>query len=270
MMRLLLLIALGSPAAAQEWYIPKRPVLLKGGSVETGMRSQFSANNDGLLDSLRLEGIPTVRWSPLRRWELYAELPLGYHEREDVANFVIEKHRATGVGDLFTQVSFEAASGEDWKLLTNLEGGFPTGKNQFKHRVPTGSGHYSAALGVTAMKVVDPVILFTHWGYQHSFPRSFAGTGRVTPGRDFRFRFGGAISLNPRITTSMHVTGNAVSATKVNGRFSAGSSGTLSRLGWGLDWQTSSRLGLGLDVALGMTKNTQDATIALSTTYRLF
>lgn len=264
-----LLALLALPAGSQEWYIPKRPVLLKGGSLEAGFRTQLNANNDGLLDSLTLQGIPSIRYAPLRRLEFYAELPLAYAEREDVVGFVLVKNDTTGIGDAFAQASLEGFSGEDWKVLFSADGSFPTGKHQYRHRVPTGSGHFAAALGSTAMKVLDPVVLFTYLGFQHTFPREFA-PGRVSPGKDIRFRFGGALALNPRVQTTLHVTGNIVSPTRVNGAPQAGSSGTLMRFGWGLDWTMSSRLRLGLDAAIGMTKNTPDATVSIGTTCRLF
>lgn len=264
-----LALILAARAPAQEWYIPKRTRLLKGGALEAGTRLQLSANNDGLLDALRLDLIPSLRYSPLSRLELYTELPLSYAEREDVVAFSLVKNQTTGIGDAFGQASFEAFSGEDWKVLFNMDGSFPTGKNQFKHRVPLGGAHFALALGQTAMKVIDPVVLFAHLGYQHSFPRRFA-PGRVSPGRAVRYRFGTALSLNPRVQTTLHVTGDSVSTTRIEGKPVAGSSGTLMRLGWGLDWTLSGSLRLGMDAIFGMTKNTQDATLALGLNWRIF
>lgn len=269
MRTLLLLAALASPSAAQEWYIPKRTALLKGGTLEAGMRMQLSANNDGLLDTFRLDGIPNLRYSPLSRLELYAEVPLAYARREDVVNFDIVENDVTGVGDTFGQISYEGFSGEDWKILYNLDGAFPTGKTRFRHRVPLGGAHFSAAAGQTMMKVIDPVVLFNHLGYQHAFARRFTGR-KIAPGETVRFRFGAALALNPRIQTSLHVTGDIVGSTKVDRAPVAGSAQTLMRLGWGLDWTLNGRLRAGFDAIFGVTKNTPDATLALGLTGRLF
>lgn len=260
---------LAAGACAQEWYIPKRTRLLKGGALEAGARAQLSANNDGLLDTLRLDLIPSLRYSPLGRLELYGELPFSYAEREDVVAFALVKNQTTGIGDAFGQVSYEAFAGEDWKVLVNMDGSFPTGKTQFKHRVPLGGAHFALAAGQTAMKVIDPVVLFAHLGYQHTFPRRFAA-GRIAPGRAIRYRFGTALSLNPRVQTTFHVTGDSVSTTRIEGKPVAGSSGTLMRLGWGLDWTLSGSLRLGMDAIFGMTKNTNDATLALGLNWRIF
>ncbi|MBI4348303.1 MAG: hypothetical protein HY553_15790 [Elusimicrobia bacterium] len=250
-----------SRVAGQEWYIPKRQTLLTRGSGEIGTRLQLSANNDGLLDTLRLEAVPHLRFAPLRRLEVYTELPFSYAEREDVVNFNLVKNDTTGIGDAFAQLSLEGFSGEDWKVLYNLDGSFPTGKSPYRHRVSLGSGHFAAALGQTAMKVIDPLVLFMHLGYQHVFPRRTI-VGRVSPGRSIRFRFGTALALNPRVQTTLHVTGDAINTTRINGSPTPGSSGTLLRFGWGLDWTMLSRLRWSFDAAFGMTKNTPDATLS--------
>ena len=263
----LLVVLAATPALGQEWYIPKRQTLLSRGSGELGMRLQQSANNDGLLDTLRLEAIPHVRYAPLRRLELYTELPFSYVEREDVVAFNLIKNDTTGIGDAFAQVGLEGFSGEDWKILYNLDGTFPSGKSPYKHRVAIGNGHFAAALGQTMMKVIDPVVLFMHLGYQHVFARR-TPAGWVSPGRSIRYRFGAALALNPRVQTTLHVTGEGVKTTRVDGRPVAGTSGTLLRFGWGLDWRIGDRWRWHFDSALGMTKNTPDATLSTGWSWR--
>lgn len=263
---LLALAVLAPAAAAQEWYVPKRTTLLERGRGELGLRLQMAANNDGLLDSLRLEGITHARYTPLRRLELYVEAPVTYAEREDVVGFAIVKNQTTGVGDTFLQTTFEGFSGEDWKILYNLDSSIPTGKSPYRHRVATGGGHYSAGLGQTVMKVIDPLVLFFHLGYQHTFARR-GGTAWVAPGRAIRFRFGTALALNPRVQTTLHVTGDQVASTKVGSKITAGSSGSLIRFGWGLDWKVGRRWRVGTDAVFGMTKSTPDAVLGFGTAW---
>lgn len=274
MRRLLLasaLLATAGAARAQEWYIPKRTTLLKRGSGEVGGRLQLAADNDGFFDTVRLDFVPHVRYSPLRRLELYAEAPLAYSEREttDAVNpFLVVRNENGGIGDVFVQVSFEGFSGPDWKILYNIDGGIPTGKHSFEAVVPLGGGHYTAAVGQTMMKVIDPVVLFAHLGYQHTFPRRF-GANRVEPGRAVRFRLGSSLALNPRVRTSLHVTGDMVSTTRLNGVLiksdgtrTEGGVGSVIRFGWGLDWSLKGNLRLALDAIFGVTTNATDATLA--------
>lgn len=260
-------LAAAAPAAAQEWYLPKRTSVLDAGRAELGARAQVIGNNDGLLDSTRSEFVPHLRYAPWRRLELYVEAPLAYVEREDVVQFNIVQDQVIGMGDVFVQGTFDAVSGEDWKLLLNLDGSVPTGKSPYRHRVPSGSGHGSAGLGQTALKIIDPLALFVHLGYQHTFGRR-DGAGRwVAPGRTVRFRFGTAVSLNPRVQTTLHVTGDKVATSKIGGAPVAGSSGLLVRFGWGLDWKLARRWRVGTDAVFGMTKSTPDATLALGTAF---
>lgn len=262
------LLAAAGPARAQEWYIPKRTSLLKRGSGELGSRLQMATDNDGSLDNVRLDYIPSVRYSPLRRLELYVEAPLAYYEREDLdtQTLTIVRNNNGGIGDVFVQVSFEAASGPDWRILYNLDAGFPTGKHPFEAVIPLGGGHYTAAVGQTAMKVIDPVVLFAHLGYQHAFSRRF-GASKVEPGRTVRFRLGSSVALNPRVRTSLHVTGDMVGTTELNGvpfkggTRSEGGVGSVVRFGWGLDWSVTGNLRLAVDAIFGMTANATDATL---------
>lgn len=263
---LLALVLLAPAGRAQEWYVPKRTTLLERGRGEVGLRIQLAANNDGLLDTLRLEGIPHVRYTPLRRVELYVEAPVTYAEREDVVGFNIVKNQTTGVGDTFVQTTFEGFSGDDWKILYNLDGSLPTGKSPYRHRVATGGGHYAAGFGQTVMKVIDPLVLFFHLGFNHTFARR-GGRSYVAPGRSVRFRFGTGIALNPRIQTTLHVTGDQVASTRVGGAGVAGSSGTLIRFGWGLDWKVGRRWRVGTDAIFGMTKSTPDAVLGFGTAW---
>lgn len=249
-------------AIAQEWYIPQRTELLQRGSGEVGMRVQMSANNDGLLDTRRAEAVLHLRYSPLRRLEFYTEAPYAHVLREDVVAFQIVSRDTYGVGDAFAQISFDAFSREDAKILFHADGVWPFGKNPYDNPVGLGSGHPSAAIGQTAMKAFDPMVLFTYVGYQHSFPRRF-GIGLVEPGGSVRFRLGGSLAVNPRLQSTLAVTTDVVSSSKIQGSNVAGSATTLVRLGWGLHWAVVSRVRIQFDAIFGMTKSASDATLIL-------
>jgi len=251
---------------AQEWYIPKRTEVLEKGSGEFGTKFQLTAHNDGLCDTRRLELVPNVRYSPIRRFEIYTELPVGEVSREYIRAFQIVQDRLSGVGDLFTQVSYEAFSGTDWKSLAHLDVVVPNGKNPYDNQASLSGGHFSAALGVSAMKVVDPVVLFGFLGIQQPFARSFDSTGKVAPGTAFRFRFGSGISLNPKLRTSLSVSGDFTSKLNIDGEPVAGSAGTSIRFGWGLDWNVLSKYRITMDTSFGMTPNTTNAVLVWGVT----
>lgn len=244
----------------QDWYIPKPVELISAGAVEAGTRLSFSVNGDGVLESSRLENGYWARYSPLDRLELYFQVPLVYARQEYFDRLLnIVESDAFGPGDIFTQASYEGFSGEDWKLIYNLDVSVPTGKNPYENRVGLGSGHYSLGLGQMAVKIVDPVALFGYVGYQHSLARKYP-VGKVQPGGDLRFKLGSTIVLNPRIRTSLYVTGDIVGKVQIGGRRLAGSSSNLVYFGWGTDWSIGG-FKVNVDAVFGMTKVTPDAAI---------
>lgn len=259
----LLLLGLSiSAAAAQEWYIPKRTQILERGTGELGVRLQVSANNDGLLDTFRSDSVLFLRYTPVSRLEIYVDCPYSFIERENIENFSYVSERGSGIGDAFMQLSFEGFSGEDWKILYNLDTVFPTGRNPYKYAIAFGGGHTSVAMGQTAMKVIDPVVLFMHVGYRHTIARRFLGN-KYSPGGGIRFRFGSGISLNPRVQTTLAVNAERVLTSKVNNQGVTASASTNVGFGWGIDWKLKNGFGLNSNATFGMTKNTPDATIAM-------
>lgn len=249
-------------ARAEEWYIPKRRYLAEKGHGEYGMRLQYSTENDGLLDTSTFSLIPSIRYSMFERLEVYTEIPYSFAEREDIEAFEFVKYTDDDFGDLFIQLSYELASGQDSKTILNLDTTIPTGKDPYDNNIGTGGGVYKFGTGLTMMKVIDPVVLFTHFGYVHSFSEEF-DIGKVELGGDFRFQFGSTLLINPKVRATIHVSGDIQGDAKLNGDIVDGTSGDLVRLGIGLDWDLSEKLKLENNISFGLTDNTPDATISL-------
>jgi hypothetical protein len=260
-----LLVALVSAvnAVAQEWHIPERIVLIGVGHGEFGARLQFITDHDGLLGSNVLSLVPSIRYSPLERLQIHAELPLSYAQRETIVAFRVVDHQDRGIGDLFMQLLYEVASGEDWRWVLNVGKTFPTGKNPYEHNVGLGGGHHRLAAGLTVMQIVDPVVLFAHLGYQHSWARRF-DIGQIEPEQDYRFRLGFTLAMNPRMRTTIHLSGNLLSDAKLNDVVIVGRAArTVIRAGAGLDWDLDARHRIAVDTSFGITENTSDAFIAI-------
>lgn len=260
---LLLVLVSAVNAVAYEWYIPKRVELVGVGHGEYGVRLQLVTDHDGLLGSDVLSLVPSIRYSPLERLEIYAEIPLSYVRRETTVAFQVVDHDDFCHGDLFVQLLYEVASGADWRWIVNLGKTFPTGKNPYEHEVGLGGGHYRLAGGSTVMKVIDPVVLFAHLGYQHSWDKKF-DIGEIEPEQDWRFRLGCTLAVNPQIRTTIHLFGNRLSDAKLNDVVIMGrSERTVVRAGIGLDWDLDERHRIEIDTNFGITDNTSDASIAI-------
>ena len=86
------------------------------------------------------------------------------------------------------------------------------GKFSVPFRQPTGNGLWQANLGITAVKTIDPAIVFANLGYIHSFSRSFsdintdpqvATPGSVKLGDSYYFGAGVAFAFNERASLSL-------------------------------------------------------------------
>lgn len=263
MMAILLLAAAGG-AHAEEWYIP-RPTHLAGEHAgEVGTRFQFFFDRDGIEFDRGFDAILHARYSPRKRVELYIEGPYSYRERER-ASFAQQKLHTVdeeGWGDIFTQISYDLTSGDDWKVMVSTDAVFPTGKNQFDHDRQLGDGHYKIAPGITYIKIVDPAALFAYAGHQWTVPRHLIGTGKIEPGEAFRFRVGISVMLHPRLRTSFYTAGDIVGHTRIRSIQSAGSDRDVVRFGTGLDLTVSENLSVNWNAAFGVTDLATDAVLS--------
>jgi len=248
---------------SQEWYIPKPVNMINKGSIELGTRISYTANGDGILESSQMENDYYGRFSPFNKLEIYLSVPLIYSKQEKFdQNLNIIEKSATGIGDMFSQFSYEGFSGPDWKIVYNVDLSFPTGKNPYDNDVGLGSGHFSLGFGQTVIKVIDPVALFGYIGYKHSFKKKFSA-GDVSPGSDIRFKAGSSIVLNPRITTNFNVMLDLVGKTEVNNSKLPASSSNSVYFGWGINWKAKNNINVSVDSVFGMTKVATDSTIIL-------
>lgn len=248
----------------QDWYIPKRTEVGKSGTGEISTRFLFSTDSGGLFElrSRRLDLIPGFRYAVSERLELYSELPFSEVESERLVGGTFDTDRGFGIGDAFVQVSSELASGEDWRLLSSFDLLMPTGRDPFDNKVGTGGGFYRTGGGITAMKVVDPVNMFLYAGYQYGFDNQF-DIGTVDPGDSFRFRYGIAVALNPKIRLTISVSGDISSVQKLDGDVAFGSSADLVRLDVGTEWSLGKSTILQLDTIFGITDEAQDLLLSI-------
>jgi len=255
-------------AFAQEWYIPKRPEVIEPRRLEMGFRTQFLTSDDGPLETQGFSLIPSLRVSPFERFEAYVEAPFVFAERDRIVGFDIETNTHEGIGDIFTQFTYELFRGDDWALLPSFDVVFRTGRNPYEHPVGIGGGHNRYALGVTVMKVIDPVVLFAYVGYQVSETRSFDGIGKVEPGDSFRFRVGGSFYLNPKVRSSLFTATDIQSRTKVDGDKVDGSGGNAVRFGSGIDWMLTEQTSLNFNAIFGATDRAPDAVLTAGVIFR--
>lgn len=103
-----------------------------------------------------------------------------------------------------------APYGIDWKVIERDSDQFI--RFAVPQRQPTGNGLWQANLGLSAIKTMDPAIVFANIGYIHSFPRRFGDIdtdpqthtpGEVKLGNSYYFGAGVAFAFNERTSLSL-------------------------------------------------------------------
>ncbi|MFC5436359.1 hypothetical protein ACFPME_07305 [Rhodanobacter umsongensis] len=103
-----------------------------------------------------------------------------------------------------------APYGIDWKVLERGDDKFI--RFAVPQKQPTGNGLWQGNIGVSAVKTMDPAIVFANIGYIHSFPRRFGDIdtdpqtrtpGEVKLGNSYYFGAGVAFAFNERTSLSL-------------------------------------------------------------------
>ena len=135
----------------------------------------------------------------------------------------------------------------------------------------TGSGTWGASLGVSALKTVDPVVLFGNFSYFRNFEQEFEDIseipgvqpGVVKPGDAFQYGAGVAFAVNERSSLSFSFTQRFVEATDIRGLTGSfqsiiGSHANVASLNIGSTFAFSQRASVIVNVGAGLTRDTPD------------
>ena len=146
--------------------------------------------------------------------------------------------------------------------------------------LPTGSGFFSAQVGLTALYPSDPAVFFGSVTYLHSFSRDNVTRkilngqdellGTISPGDVFGFNFGMGLALNETASVSLGYDHSSVGITQQNGQDIPGSVRTqLGTLLLGYSYRFNPKTSLNVSVGAGLTRDTPDMslTVRLPMTY---
>lgn len=180
----------------------------------------------------------TGRWNVSSQLSADVNLPLVYRNSTYIspgagsaaAAFSDGSNNSASVGDVnagvFYQLAKRAESDLDWIVSGRLKA--PTGRHPFgiklventdpnnnnlliPTRQPTGNGVWATTLGVSLLKVTDPMVLFANVGYTYNFKRGFSDLSSslttVTPGdaklgNAWSLGAGFALALNEKTSVS--------------------------------------------------------------------
>jgi hypothetical protein len=123
-----------------------------------------------------------------------------------------------GLGDFEMGLNYHFFQSKSWApdLLVNLRGKFNTGSDPYDIEtktvegrevptgLPTGSGHYGVAGGLTFSKVSDPIVYYGGMSYFWNLERDVGGEyGIINPGDSVDLFLGMAIALNEKSSLTM-------------------------------------------------------------------
>lgn len=146
----------------------------------------------------------------------------------------------------------------------------------------TGNGVWAVSVGASAVKTMDPAIVFASVGYQHGFLRHFGDidtspdtitTGKVRLGDTFTFGAGVAFAFNDRTSMSLSFVDRIVreARIKIDGEDSQpviGSLGNIGTLNLGVTYAMSKHATWVALLGIGLTPDAPDFTLDVKVPYQ--
>ncbi len=149
-------------------------------------------------------------------------------------------------------------------------------------RQPTGNGVWSTSVGITALKTIDPIVMFANLGYNHNFQRSFSDVsssentpavpGDVKLGNAWLVGAGAALALNDRTSVSLSYAQSVqrVSRLRAKGQNwvrQVGSDSNAATFNTGLTYQLSKNLSMASSLAIGLTPDSPNFSVSVKFPY---
>lgn len=250
----------------------------------------------------------TGRYSVSPRLQFDANVPLLYRRSSFASGGaggnsegVTEVGRTgRGLGDVSMGASYrvlqETNSTPD--LVLNARVKAPTGRHPFgvellevpgsegnltvPERLSTGSGVWGASVGLSALKTIDPMVVYGSVSYFRNFARDFADIdeapgdqpGRARLGQAFQFGAGVAFALNERSSLNLGYTQRLVERTRIRRdeegwRTVAGSQANVALMNIGATFALNPRTTLITNVGIGLTDDAPNMVVSLRFPFRM-
>jgi len=182
-------------------------------------------------------------------------------------------HSQTHIGDIQVELSHQFLVEKGWvpDLIGAVAWRAPTGRSLY--RVPVaaianGSGTNQITGRLTALKTIDPLVVFSTLSYTQSLNYR-APVGNVHDGNAVDFQLGSLLAVSPETSLSFTFDQQFKGHTSVNGTRIAGSDGVAAVAVLGLDQVLNSRTLLDITVGFGLTNDAPDYSVMVSLPIRL-
>ena len=181
------------------------------------------------------------------------------------------KESDAGLGDIEAGLSVHLLREGEWlpDMIVTVGLKSDTGTSPFDvdaGSLATGTGFWGLRTGATFVKVSDPAVLFLSGGYFYHHPKDdVEGFGEVEPPDGINYGFGLSYALNPYLSLTTRFSGGLTDKTVVEGIEIDGSDQVSASLGLGITYALSGRTSLDLSAEFGLTDDSPDFTIRVST-----
>lgn len=155
------------------------------------------------------------------------------------------------------------------------------GNLQVPQALATGSGVYGASLGVSALKTLDPMVVFGSVNYFYNFERNFGDIdenpgdqpGRVDIGNALQFGAGLAFALNEKSSISMSYSQRLVERSRLrlegqDWQRVVGSQANVALVNLGATFSIGQAMSLITTVGIGLTNDSPDMVVGVRVPYR--
>lgn len=261
-------------------------LLLAPWSVEVAPSASFShTQQQGLVLVDTPEGISTVSDQRLRQdavetavalrvglpWRTQFEIsaPFDWKRSDSALGDGTEVvHSAQGVGDVQLELSHQFVVERGWlpDLIGAVAWRAPTGSDPYRvpaASVATGSGTNQVTGRLTALKTLDPLVVFSSVSYAYNldYRETF---GKVHAGDTFDWQLGALLAVSPDTSLSFGFDQQFRDVTRVDGKAIAGSDGVAAVAQFGIDQVVNSRTLLDISLGVGLTGDAPDYSVMVS------
>jgi hypothetical protein len=177
-------------------------------------------------------------------------------------------HSDTHLGDIQLELSHQFLVENGWRpdIIAAVSWRAPTGRDPYKApiaAVASGLGTNQVTGRITALKTVDPLVLFSTVSYSANFPyrESF---GRVQAGDSVGLQLGALLAVSPDTSLSFGFAQQFKTVTRVDGAKIPGSDGVGAVAQVGLDQVINSHMLVDVSLGIGVTRDAPDYTLMVS------
>ncbi|WP_319782601.1 transporter [Oceanisphaera sp. IT1-181] len=244
----------------------------------------------------------TGRYTFNDRWQAELKIPyiyryMDYNASDDKTGIAVASLQDGNIGDISGAVYYRLLTETNSRpdLVWNFRATAPTGRDPFgipntpnaatnlndvPSQLATGTGLWGLSTGFSAVKTVDPAILFASVDYTHYLKGSFddisAGKGQpgdVQLGDSLGYGLGIAFALSERLSLSLNFNQSFnLEAKQTDGNNNLikvpGTNGNSATMGMGVTWAIDDNLSMVVNWAAGLTQDAPDYVVGVRFPYR--